>query len=69
MVDDHAVQQRADGVEAAHVQTWGAGGGHTIKAETKTSFNQKILRCFTATVQINDPNRAGFLNRELRIIL
>lgn len=67
MVDDHAVQQRANGVEAAHVQTWG-GGGHTIKAETKASFNQKILRCFTAAVQINDPNRAGFL-RELRIIL
>lgn len=68
MLDDHAVQQRADGVETAHVQTCGGrwGGGrrtHTIKAQTRTCFNQKIVRSFTATVQINDPDRAAFRNR------
>lgn len=67
MVNDHAVQQRADGVEAAHVQT--CGPENTIKAQTKTSPRQQILRCFKVTVQTNDPNQAGFLNRELRIIL
>lgn len=56
--DDHAVEQRADGVEAAHVQAWGA-----VKNTDESKEKALKTQMGFSSMFLKHPSRSGAAER------